>query len=54
MICCWYQAMGIRNVVASGVARKLFPSAMCLLTRRLVVMHARTKVVSLYYGDDSS
>ena len=37
------QTMGIRNVFASsGVARKVFPSAMCLLTGRLVVMHART------------
>ena len=50
------QAMGIRIVLASsGVCAELFPSAMpCLLTRRLVVMHARTEVVSLYYEDDSS
>ena len=45
--------MGIRNVVASGVARNYFRRP-CLLTWRLVVMHARTEIVSLYYGDDSS
>ena len=37
-----------------GLRGKLFPSAMFILTWRLVLMHARTKVVSLYYGDDSS
>ena len=45
--------MDITFVVASGVARKWFPSAL-LLTGRLVVVHIDTEVVVLYYGDDSS
>ena len=48
------QAIDIRIVLASsGVARNYFRRP-CLLTRRLVVMHARTEVVSLYYEYDSS
>ena len=46
--------MGIRNVVTSGVARKLYFRRPYLLTWRLVVMHARTEDVSLYNEDDSS
>ena len=51
------QSRDVTAIIPIGFFRgcaEFFFRRPCLLTWRLVLMHARTKVVSLYYGDDSS
>ena len=44
--------MGIRNVVASGVGRKLFPSAMFIDMTYRDDSRSYRGCVAIYYGDD--